>query len=514
MASALSIQPGFIRQNDGTVAAAIRSILIKRFLAGNTDTITIGELAKMTASSVEDAIHACTEMQGKGRLTCVNNKELTAQSTMQPADIDIKIFISNGLFDAEAEKQPPKNPLGLFLGHDYKRVDGKGMMTFKGYNGDDDVYSFYSPDKELGMLRGDSGWVHNTFDLLNVPDWDPTMPRQEHSGIDMPELDAEGLKIFRVGAERFAELAALDASATLAKKPPTVKEIVVISDVDYVVVGSVAESLGTDGAIIEPGKLYLQPCRSAGKGEKGNVFKSGKNKYILGEPSERIVVMVAPIEEVIADAPPVPADPLEWMLAQIHNGFISRDGEGCARVYLQPRSFDAARTQLSPDSDEAIASFFYQPQNLEVIKDSSREGFEIDGLEEEPPLTAEEQAALVAHDEWIKALHARADELKALAGDCEEITLPNDEFDAFDAMFTPPGAPEGMRKPSDSIGLAWLGLVVLRQDPHEEGKINLIEIEALEPGVQAALDRREEILGSIAGETETQSQESSDNEAE
>ena len=384
MASALSIQPGFIQQNDGTVAAGIRAIITKRFLSGQTEPLSLGKIAAMMGCCAEDVVEAAKSLQARERIAVTNRQEISINSTIQPVDLQLRLFVSNGLFDEQETERQNRNPLGFFIGQDYPLADGSGKVTFKGWNEDDDQFTFFFPGAKEPMRRGDLVWAKNLVTVPGAQHIGGKLPGKEELGIELPELDAEGLRVYRCGAERFAELLRYDSAKKLAAKNPSAEEIVTFADVSYVVTGVTAEVVDTDSNVIEPVRIYLTPCTVAKKGDKEGVFKLGKDRYVLGSPSDRVVVLAAPVEEVIQqEDQPAKADPLAWILQQIDRGFICRGEDGVADVYLKPKSFQAARTQLAPDSDETVLTFSYDGQRLEVTQDSSNGGFEIDGYEED-----------------------------------------------------------------------------------------------------------------------------------
>lgn len=283
--------------------------------------------------------------------------------------------------DMDAAPEKVANPLDLHVNHPYRHIESDTPFLFRGYNAGEDLYSFWSNEK--GGMRGGTSWVKEAFDLVNAPEYDPSIPTEDPAlteAIEYTEEDGGKYVVKRVGPERFQELVNVESSAGLRKKSPTAKSIEMIADVSYVVTKAV------DVEDPEAAKVYLTPCTPAAKEEKGEgFFKCGKDRWkIVGDP---IIIKIAPVVE-LTDAPDPgnmeQADPLEWVKNFVERGFATElDGEKV--VFLAPRSFAALRAQIAPDLEGEVDTLYVPTLDMNVLLKGEAEGVEIDGWEEPKP---------------------------------------------------------------------------------------------------------------------------------
>lgn len=276
------------------------------------------------------------------------------------------------------------NPLGLHLNHRYRLLSGHESIPegteflFRGYNAADDLFSFYSDTH--GGLRGPTTWVKESFDLVNAPDFDPTIPVEDAALSESMEYEEDGKYLVkRVSPERFAQLAAADSSKSLARKNPTAKSVEIMSDVSYVVTAVFHAETPAEA------KLWLTPCVPVDKDFKGEgAFKCGKDRWRLLEPDARIVIRIASVEAVVNTPDPGAAnqaDPLEWLKNFAAKGFL----QGTDTVELAPRSFQALATQVGM-VEEGRTEFYCSELELHVRQADM--GLEIEGWEELVPAPA------------------------------------------------------------------------------------------------------------------------------
>ncbi len=103
----LSIPAGLL--HGGALPAALMSVLLKAFLSGKDDTLSIVDLADRTASTEEEVEAALDELTALGKITKNDDKSWSDISTVVPSDICISLVVQQGRL---TEDKPSRDKVG------------------------------------------------------------------------------------------------------------------------------------------------------------------------------------------------------------------------------------------------------------------------------------------------------------------------------------------------------------------------------------------------------------------